>query len=378
MFSFDGIVDFEAFIQKMPLETPLLELHRSSGARTDEYFGKVLPSVFGEFGAEYAALRDTVGLVDTNFRAFFSFTGPDRQRYVNAILTSNVRDLKPGQGTVGLLLNPQGHILAEVETFAREESIIASSHAMIRERTFATFDKFIIMDDVTLEDVTATTGTLDLVGPRTATLLAELGAQNFANMPLLAHEEVKIGQIPCRVVRREIAGHEAATLIVSREHLPALWVELTERVRVYGGLPTGMEALNSIRLECGTPWFGLDYDDKQIPHEAGLERSHISYEKGCYTGQEIVERVRSRGHVNRRLTELRFIAAEAPASGTKLLYEGNEIGSVTTTGFSPTLGQPIGLGYLRREHSAIGTRMDASGIPAEVIEPPLIAKKTPA
>ena len=99
-----------------------------------------------------------------------------------------------------------------------------------------------------------------------------------------------------------------------------------------------MEAVNSIRLECGTPWFGADYDDKQIPHEAGLEHSHINYEKGCYTGQEIVERVRSRGHVNRRLTELRF-GGEAPAPGTKLLFGGNEVGSVTSSAFSPTLGQ---------------------------------------
>ncbi len=343
-----------------------------------EYFGAALPSRFGEFGAEYAALRETVGLVDTNFRAFFSFTGPDRQRYVNAILTSNVRDLKPGQGAVGLLLNPQGHILAEVETLAREESILASSHAMIRERTFSTFDKFIIMDDVTLEDLTASTGTLDLVGPRAAGLLAELGARNFAEMPLLAHEEMKLGQIPCRVMHRELADDAGATLIVSQEHLPALWRELAERVRIHGGTPAGMEAVNSIRLECGIPWFGRDYDDKQIPHEAGLEHSHINYEKGCYTGQEIVERVRSRGHVNRRLTELRFIADEAPAPGTKLLYEGNEIGSVTTTAFSPMLGQSIGLGYLRRENSAVGTRMDASGIRAEVIAPPLLTKKTSA
>jgi len=362
----------------MPLETPLLDLHRSSGATIGEYFGTLLPSRFGDFAAEYAALREAVGLVDTNFRAFFSFTGPDRQRYVNAILTSNVRDLKPGQGTVGLLLNPQGHILAEVETFAREESILASSHAMTRERTFSTFDKFIIMDDVTLEDITDSTGTLDLAGPRTATLLAELGVRNFADMPLLAHEEVKLRKIPCRVVRREFAGEASATLIAGRDHLPALWNDLAQRVRNHGGAPAGMEALNSIRLECGTRWFGHDYDDKQIPHEAGLEHSHINYEKGCYTGQEIVERVRSRGHVNRRLAELRFFAAEAPAFGTKLLYKGNEIGSVTSTAFSPRLGQPIGLGYLRREHSAIGTRMDASGIPAEVIEPPLLAKKTSA
>jgi folate-binding protein YgfZ len=362
----------------MPLETPLLDLHRSSGATIGEYFGTLLPSRFGDFGAEYAALRETVALVDTNFRAFFSFTGPDRQRYVNAILTSNVRDLTPGQGALGLLLTPQGHILAEIETFAREESILASSHAMIRERTFSTFDKFIIMDDVMLEDVTASTGTLDLAGPRAAALLAELGVRNFADMPLLAHVEVKLEQIPCRVVRRELAGDPAAMLIVGREHLPALWRNLAECARSHGGAPAGMEALNTVRLECGTPWFGHDYDDKQIPHEAGLEHSHINYEKGCYTGQEIVERVRSRGHVNRRLTELRFIAADAPASGTRLLCGGNEIGSVMSTAFSPRLGQPIGLGYLRREHSAIGTRLDASGIPAEVIEPPLLAKKTSA
>ena len=99
-----------------------------------------------------------------------------------------------------------------------------------------------------------------------------------------------------------------------------------------------MEAINSIRLESGTAWFGHDYDDKNIPHEAGLEQSHISYEKGCYTGQEIVERVRSRGHANRRLTELQFIAAAPPAAGTKLFaaenVTGGEVGHVTSAGAS--------------------------------------------
>jgi folate-binding protein YgfZ len=362
----------------MPLETPLLRRHQSAGATIGEYFGTLLPSRFGDFAAEYSALREAVALVDTNFRAFFSFTGPDRQRYVNAILTSNVRDLKPGQGTVGLQLNPQGHILAEVETFAREESILASSYAMIRQQTFSTFEKFIIMDDVTLEDVTASIGTLGLAGPRTAVLLAELGVSHFSDWPNLSHEEVMVGQMPCRAVRRELTGDAAATLIAGREYLPALWSVLAERVRIHGGAPAGMEALNSVRLECGIPWFGHDYDDKQIPHEAGLEHSHINYEKGCYTGQEIVERVRSRGHVNRRLTELRFLSDQAPAPGTKLLMEGTEIGNVTSTAFSPSLGQPIGFGYLRREHSAIGTHMDASGISAEVIAAPLLAKKTSA
>jgi folate-binding protein YgfZ len=361
----------------MPLETPLLDLHRSAHAEIGEYFGTLLPSRLGDFAAEYSAARNAVALADTNFRAYFAFSGPDAQRYLNAVLTSNVRDLNPGQGTVGLLLTPQGHILAEIETFARNSSILAASHALVRERTFSTLEKFIIMDDVTIEDVTPRTGNLDLLGPRAAALVLELCDINLADMPVLGHQEVMLGSIPCRVVHRKWVSHSSATLIVAREQLAPLWRELDARVRAHGGTPAGMEALNSIRLESGTPWFGRDYDDKNIPHEAGLEHSHISYEKGCYTGQEIVERVRSRGHVNRRLTALQFLAAHPPVPGTKLFAAGNaaasEVGYITSAAISPLLQRPIGLGYVRREHSALGSRLDASGTEAEVISPPLLA-----
>ena len=358
----------------MPLETPLLDLHRSAKAEIGEYFGTLLPSRFVDFATEYSAARNAVALSDTNFRAYFAFSGPDAQRYLNAVLTSNVRDFKPGQGAVGLLLTPQGHILAEVETFDREGGILVASHAMVRERTLSTFDKFIIMDDVTLEDVTPVTGNLDLLGPRASALVSELSGIDLADMTLLAHQEATLGSIPFRVVRRKWANHPSATFIVAREHLAPLWRELEARVRAHGGTPAGMEALNSIRLESGTPWFGHDYDDKNIPHEAGLEQSHISYEKGCYTGQEIVERVRSRGHVNRRLTSLLFSADKLPGPGTKLATAGDatagEAGYITSAAVSPMLQHAIGLGYVRREHSALGTRFDASSTQAEVILPP--------
>jgi folate-binding protein YgfZ len=355
----------------MPLESPLLNMHRAAGAQIGETFGTLLPSRFGNFKSEYSAARGVVALLDTNFRAFFSFSGPDAQRYLNAILTSNVRDMKAGAGTVGLLLTPQGHILAEVETFLLDNGVLASSHAMVRERTLSTFDKFIIMDDVTLEDVTPSKGTLDLVGPLGASVISEIAGVDLAGLPVFSHVEAMVDSSPCRIVRKAWLEYPAAMIVAPREHLSDLWRELESRARAHGGAPAGMEAVNSIRLESGTPWFGLDYDDKNIPHEAGLEHSHISYEKGCYTGQEIVERVRSRGHANRRLTELQFPGAEPPAPGTILLHDGKEIGNVTSAAFSPILGRSIGLGYVRREHSAPGTRLDASGVPAEVILPPL-------
>ena len=324
-------------------------------------------------------MRETAVLVDTNYRAIFSLSGPDAQRYMNALLTSNVRDLKPGQGAIGLLLTPQGHILAEIETLRLPDSILAISHAMVRERTFSTLEKFIIMDDVTLEDATATLGTLDLIGPRTGELLSEICGLPWSEIPLEEHVEVAIGSIPCRIVHHSLGDIPSAMLIAPLKHLHTLWRILEARVREQAGAAVGMEGVNSVRLEWGLPWFGVDFGDKNIPHEAGLENSHISYEKGCYTGQEIVERVRSRGHANRRLTELKFLAPEPPPDGTKLLIPGTsagaEVGYVTSTAISPSLGYSIGLGYVRREHSSIGTRLDASGSTAEIISPPFPVSK---
>ena len=185
----------------MPLETPLIELHRAAGAEIAETFGTLLPANFGDFSKEYAAASGTVALVDSNYRALFSFTGPDAQRYLNAILTANVRDLKPGGGVVGLLLTPQGHILAEVETFLLDKGLLTSSHAMVRERTFSTFDKFIIMDYVTLEDVTLTTSMLNLVAalePGKAATLKIL--RNRSEMSV----KVNVGKRPRPARRNEL------------------------------------------------------------------------------------------------------------------------------------------------------------------------------
>jgi aminomethyltransferase len=365
---------------RMPLESPLLELHRVAGAEIGEFFGTLLPSRFKDFQIEYDAACNAVALNDSNFRAVFSLSGPDAQRYMNALLTSNIRDLKPGNGAMGLLLTPQGHILAEVETLLLTDRILAISHAMVRERTFATLEKFIIMDDVTIEDATPSTATLDLIGPRTAALLLELCGVNISELPLLAHVEATLSSIHCRIVRHEFGGDPSAILMTSRDDLPNLWRILEMYVRAEGGAVIGMEALNSLRLEYGTPWFGHDYDDKNIPHEAGLEHSHISYEKGCYTGQEIVERVRSRGHANRRLTEVEFSSLEKPAAGAKFLVPGKspstEVGNVTSAAFSPMLGAAIGLGYVRREYSSVGTMLDAAGASAKVISPPRLAAKS--
>lgn len=361
------------------LDTPLAALHRAAGAALGVWFGCALPDDFGSWLAEYALARNSAALLDKNYRAVLSFSGPDRVRYLNALLTNNVRDLQPGQGAVSLLLNPQGHILAEVETYALPDRILAVTYAMIREQLIATFEKFIIMDDVTLADETSRHATFALEGPQAADIARGLTGCDIAALSELAHVELPAAKLafPCRLLRRSPGGVPGAEFLVAREHAEACWRALDEAVRTHGGGPAGYIALNALRLEQGIPWFSHDFGEKQIPHEASLQDSHISYTKGCYIGQEIVERVRSRGHVNRVRTGLRFSTAAPPPAGSPLTAAGQETGYLTRAAFSPLAGSAIGMGYLRREHSAPGTILDCAGQAAEVIALPLPSPAKP-
>src|SRR5580700_4003568 len=162
--------------QSAAIESPLTQLHKSSGANIATWFGCALPNDFGDWQREYEFAKHSVALIDKNYVAYFSFTGPDRARYLNAILTNNVKDLQSGQGNISLLLNPQGRILAEIETQAEPDRLLCISHAMIRAQLAETLEKFIIMDDVTLTDETDRYSTLSLLGPQTAQLIRELAA----------------------------------------------------------------------------------------------------------------------------------------------------------------------------------------------------------
>ncbi len=358
-------------MSNMPIESPLRAAHEAAGAVLAEYFACLLPARFTDPHQEYRFARETVAVADKNYRAFFNFTGPDRVRYLNAILTNNIRDLQSGQGATSLLLNPQGHILAEIETYAYADRILAVTYAMIWERTLATLEKFIIMDDVTLEDVTESLGAISVEGPKTQNVLAAIGAPSIDDLPELGHLETKVQGIACTIVRRSPGGIPGAEFIADRNNLPRLWELLVKAARAIGGGPIGYDALSSLRLEAGIPWFGYDFDETVIPHEAGLELSHINYSKGCYTGQEIVERVRSRGHVNRKRVGVAFSANTVPPPKSPLLAGGAEAGFVTRAAFSYALGKPIGMAYLRREHNSPGSKLTWSGGDVEVIELPL-------
>ena len=359
----------KAAVGQTVLQTPLAEIHRTAGANLSEWFGCALPSHFGDWRAEYRFACESVALLDKNYRAYLSFTGPDRVRYLNAILTNNIKDLKTGEGIASLFLNPQGRIQAEIETYAEADRLFCVSYSMIREKLVPALEHYIIMDDVTLTDESARCGTLALEGPRSGEILKHLTGIDLESLPELGWMESKVGSIPCRITRRTPAGIPSAEFLCAQSHLPALWDVLDEAAKSHSGGPAGYTALNALRLEAGAAWFGYDFGETQIPHEAGLENSHISYTKGCYTGQEIVERVRSRGQVNRVRAMFKLAASELPAAETPILFEGKEVGFLTRAADSPKFQSYIAMGYIRREQSVPGTELQIAGEKATIISP---------
>src|SRR5215472_5931029 len=377
-----------------PIPSPLASVYESAGAKMGVWFGCSLPDDFGEPAAEYRFANQSVALEDKNYRTYLRFTGPDRVRYLNAVLTNNIKDLAEGQGTVSLLLNPQGHILAEIETYAFTDHHLCVSYAVIREQLIQWMDKYIIMDDVALADETERWGTLALEGAKAVAVVKELTGVDLQPLEELSSvasrllpnhpaagpsaaggSQLSTSPVPCRVVKRSPGGVAGAEFVVERHHLQTLWRILAEAARRHGGGPAGYTTLSGQRLAQGVPWFGYDFGEKQIPHEAGLENSHISYTKGCYTGQEIVERVRSRGQVNRKRVELLFSGETVPEAGTLLTLEGKEVGFVTRAArnfFPPTV---IGMGYLRKEGNALGTKLESAVGTATVVRLPEVLKE---
>ena len=349
------------------METPLLEKHQAAKATLATFHDCVLPEIFSKFEDEYRAASESVAIFDTNWHAIIELSGPDRSRYLNAIVSNDVKNLGEGHGLLALLLDPKGHILAELEIYAQKNRLLTLSHASLRQHTVETLDKYIIMDDVTLEDVTDKLGSFAIEGPFVAKMLDKaygIDLEEFADLDI---RSVHLDSIPCEIIRRSHFGYVGAEIIAPRKSLIQLWDNLLELVRLRGGQPIGVKTLESLRLEAGIPFYPADFNDTVIPHEAAVETTHISFSKGCYTGQEIVERVRSRGQVNRLRVWLKFSTPEPPAFATRLSAEGKEIGIVTSSAYSPKAGTAIGIGYSRREHNAPGAILDYDGGTAEVV-----------
>src|SRR5450432_809493 len=387
---------------------PLLlhEFHHSLNARFAELNGAEVVADYGDWLAEHAALRETVGVIDLSFRSRICLTGVDRVRFLHGQVTNDVKKLCVGEGCYSAITTAKGKMEIDLNIFALADELLLDFEPGLTEKISQRLEKFIVADDVQIVDVAPHYGLLSVQGPKAADVVRALGLMGGDALPRIQADQqvgptvVKISDatlgdiylvnqprlfsfpLPAKRGEGQGEGHsinhdsspqpspplmggegEATTagfdLFVPNNSLGAVADKLIAAAKRVGGRACGWQAFETARIEAGIPRFGADMDETNIPLECGIENRAIVYNKGCYIGQEVINRIHSVGHVNRELRGLRLAddLKSLPARGDKLLHAGKEVGYVTSAVKSPTLNANIALGYVRREANPIGTEL---------------------
>lgn len=356
--------------------SPLADLHSARGVVMAGYHGALVPTRFSAPAAEHHAVRQAAGVFDFAFRKKFTLKGDDRVHFLHRMVSNDIKKLSPGQGTYATLLNAQGHIVVDFRVYCTEDRLLIDTDADLRDKAMQALGRYIIADRVQLEAVDL--GALAIQGPQSRTLLQHALKSDLPLAQEYDHLATNFAGNGVRVVRATSTGEDGYEIWTEAGALPAIWESLSSSASPDHLPPCGFEALESLRIEAGIPRYGPDMGEDTLPLEAALLNA-LSFNKGCYVGQEIVERARSRGHVNWKLSGLIIHAAGAPAPGEKLRSSEKEIGEITSACVSPTLGKVIAMAYLRREVAEPGTRLTlASGAECEVTSLPFYQRPAPS
>jgi folate-binding protein YgfZ len=273
-------------------------------------------------------------------------------RWLNGMITNNIRDLASGHGVYGFLLTPQGHIQGDVYAYQRGDSLLLDINQAQLEKVLGIFRKYIIMDDVKIGDLTGTLTAIGIAGPSCEDTLKRAGFA-FPDLKPLQFIDVSWRGTTATVVRGDNPLVESFELWLAPENVSQVWDALVAA----GAGPVGSAALELLRIASGIPRYGQDIRDRDLPQETGQERA-LSFTKGCYIGQEIVERIRSRGSVHRLFTGFE-VDGPMPSVGAKIQATGKDAGEVTTTAYLPldSGDRAVALGYIRREFASSGQEL---------------------
>ncbi|MEQ1853724.1 MAG: glycine cleavage T C-terminal barrel domain-containing protein [Chthoniobacteraceae bacterium] len=301
---------------------------------------------------EYRAFRERGGIVDLADRLKLLFKGADRIRYLNGQVTANIAAAKCPSVIPACVTTAKGKICADVFVSIGPSGVLVDADSAVAETLPARLERYIIADDVTMDDATARIAIIHLAGVR----------------PGEVPDELRAGLVPAN--RYGVPGFDYFPPF--REDLPPVWEKLAAIFPVLSG-----PLIELIRIEHGVPRWGRELDENTFPQEAGLDRTHVDFHKGCYIGQEVISRLRSVGHANRALHGFVSVDRAALHPGARIYSESDlarELGRLTSAAFSFALDRPIAIGYLRRDASGgnfLAAAPDAPDAPVRIAVHPL-------
>jgi folate-binding protein YgfZ len=297
--------------------------------------------------SQLATLLQNAGISRLDHTGWIRVTGEDRVRWLNGMVTNTIQQLQDGEGNYNFLLSVQGRIQGDATIFAEPDALLIETAATQVPNLLSLLDRFIIMDDVELADTTAAQSGLMIAGPNAASLLTKIGL-NVEDLGTFKRRSMPWNSAQISVI------HAHSPLVPRFE----VWVDTNTAAKLFEALQSAgaaaceAQSLEWLRILEGTPLYGTDIRDRELPQETGQTRA-LHFAKGCYLGQEIVERIRSRGNVHRAFSAFR-LDGELPVVGATLETDGKQVGELTSVAAIPlpadggTVVQ-LGLGYIRRE-----------------------------
>ncbi|HZR24127.1 MAG TPA: glycine cleavage T C-terminal barrel domain-containing protein [Vicinamibacterales bacterium] len=308
----------------------------------------------------YTAARERAAWLDRSSLGRIVVSGVDRLSYLQGLLTNDVAALEPGTGCYATYLTAQGRMIADMHLYELGDLLLMTVVGDVKDLVLAKLDQFVFSEDVQLGDVTAAFAHVAVVGPQSSSIVAPLVGAPLEAVPEHGCARGTFAGAPAIVARASDFGVAQWDVFVGAEQREALLSALAAEQVDELSAPDA----ETLRIEAGVPRFHVDMNEETIPLEPGIENRAISFTKGCYVGQEVIIRVLHRGHgrVARRLVQLRIDGSEIPPRGAAIHAEGDEkaIGEVTSATFSPTLNQPIALGYVQRDFAEPDTSVRIS------------------
>ena len=332
------------------------QMDRGASASTREHFMGV--GCYSHVEEEYATLQEGAALIDRSYRGLLEITGADRASWLHNLTTNQVQALQQRQGNYAFVLNLKGRILFDVNILVDETRLWLDIDREFLDLARRHLDKYTITEDVTIRDRSDDFVRLGLAGQHAAAVLAETGTAQASAMAVLDSTELAWSGTKMIMFRNDFCGTQAFELFVPADKAVEFWKMLTDRSTPSGVTPVGDDAVEIRRIEAGIPRSGREINQDVLPAETDQLQRAVSFNKGCYLGQEVVERMRSRDVVARQLVGLRIDGSLVPPCGAALQdQEGKSVGILTSTCRSIALGCPIGLGYVKSVAGKAGSAL---------------------
>jgi folate-binding protein YgfZ len=337
--------------------SPLNDLHLKLGATMSVRDGWSVPSSYGDVLGEYTAVREGgCGLSDLSCRGRLLVTGSEAVLFLNGLITNDMKTLAAGQWMPAAFPNVQGRLLASVRVIHQSHTIDGDAGFLIdtepatHEQVLKTISRFTLAGDFHVSDVTEQTAQLSIRGKQSSHIIGRVLGQGVVAIGPGAAAPVRWQDDTITSIRGSHSGTKGFDLFCSAAGAVELWTALSEA----GARPVGLAALEILRIEAGEPRYGIDMDETNVVSETNLDDA-ISFTKGCYIGQEIIARIKYRGHVAKKLTGIMFDEPASIDSGATIkTLDGKEIGRLTSVAVSPHLGRTIALGYVKYDYLAPG------------------------